>query len=216
MKQLLTLFIASCSVTLTVAEEMTPIERPAWSVGDTWKYRILDGWNGAERQQIDNTVVAFEGDVVVLRGTSTTNANAFTLRINTDQQICRSLKNESAVVCDGPFKFPLSSKYEHKIVKYPWPNGNGTVSGECVGKGIEKVTVPAGEFDAYRVDCKGSWTQIFGGTGYGRVEDSSWYAPAVKRMVKYSFADYTPQGNANNKTIHELLEYKPAPPPAAK
>lgn len=202
--------IVSCAVTLTVAGEMTPIERPTLSIGDTWKYRILDGWSGAERQQFDNTVVVFEGDIVVLRGVSTTNANGFTLRINADQQICRSLRNESAIVCNGPFKFPLSSKYEHKIEKYPWPNGNGTSSSECVGKGMEKVLVPAGEFDAFRVDCKGFWTRIFGGAGSGRNEDSSWYAPSVKRIVKYSYTDYTTQGNVNDKIIHELLEFKPA------
>ena len=106
--------------------------------------------------------------------------------------------------------------YEHKIVKLPFPNGKGTVSGECVGKGVEKVSVPAGEFEAYRVDCKGHWTRIFDGVGYGRIEDSSWYAPAVKRMVKYSMVDFSPQGMPNNKEILELMEFKPASLSAVK
>jgi hypothetical protein len=204
-------FVLCGVVGSTLAQDMLPLERPVLTIGDTWKYRVQDGWNGAERQQYDNTVVAFEGDTVVLRGTSTTNANGFTLRVNLDQQICRSLRNDSAIVCDGALKFPLGPKYEHKIEKHPWPNGNGTTSGECVGKGMEKVRVPAGEFDAFRVDCKGFWTRIFGGTGYGRNEDSTWYAPSVKRLVKYSYTDYTAQGNANDKFVHELLEYKLAP-----
>jgi hypothetical protein len=54
---------------------------------------------------------------------------------------------------------------------------------------FEQVVVPAGTFDAVRVDLNGRVSNLaMGGSGivrgYGRFRQSVWYAPQVKRVVK--------------------------------
>lgn len=64
-----------------------------------------------------------------------------------------------------------------------------SVSGRVVGK--EKVTVPAGSFDAIKVEIEHLWSPAMGSgaglrLGTGGRNLTVWYAPSVKRAVKYS------------------------------
>ena len=60
----------------------------------------------------------------------------------------------------------------------------------CEVAATETVKVPAGEFGAYRVDCKYPWGK-----------QSYWYAPALDRTVKFE-QDHRKRG----KTTSELIE----------
>jgi hypothetical protein len=85
------------------------------------------------------------------------------------------------------------------------------VSGKLSGKvlGWEKVTVPAGTFDALKIEVtsvyngenmRGRWT--------GNSTDTIWYVPKVKHFVKWLFEDGG--GNVNSRTtnLYELVAYK--------
>jgi hypothetical protein len=52
---------------------------------------------------------------------------------------------------------------------------------------LEKVQVPAGTFDAYRITANG-WQQTLSHPGgqQGRVEQTYWYVPELKRIVKFT------------------------------
>ena len=52
----------------------------------------------------------------------------------------------------------------------------------CKVKPAEIVTVPAGQFDAYRIDCVHHWTS---GPFDGLAHISAWYAPKVATVVKF-------------------------------
>lgn len=62
----------------------------------------------------------------------------------------------------------------------------------------EKVTTPAGTFDAYRIEQKGTLTQpsTMGGTSPtfdSQYFETNWYAPAAKLSVKYEYRHTSPR-----------------------
>jgi hypothetical protein len=72
--------------------------------------------------------------------------------------------------------------------------------------GPERVTVAAGTFDAVRVELRGRVSNLaLGGSalvrGYARVDQTVWYAPLVKRVVK------TFVKGPNSTTQYELESY---------
>ena len=50
--------------------------------------------------------------------------------------------------------------------------------------GYEKVRVPAGEFDAFRLEAKGTWVSPQAPIAPGADYVTYWYAPAVRSIVK--------------------------------
>lgn len=194
-----------------LAQDMTPIEQPTLKIGDSWTYRILDGWNNKEIRQSVSTLVAFENNLSVFRFKNLTSGVESTGTLNADLQPCRSMQNDSTLICAGSFKFPLTTGFKHSFKKLPSGSGQSYFDGDCEGKGMEKVQVPAGEFDAYRIECKGFWTRVFGNSGSGSFQETRWYAPAIRNQVKSIYEDRRSNGSADNKSITELVEYKPAP-----
>lgn len=190
---------------------MAPIERPVWRVGDNWTYRTLDGWNNNETGRSMVTLVAFENNLNISRFKNLTSDEESTTSSTADLQPCRSMQNDTTVVCAGAFKFPFTAGYKHSFNKLPASNGRSHLSADCEGQGMEKIKVPAGEFDAYRIECKGFWTLVFGGNSSGRFQQTLWYAPSVRNQVKSVFEDRRSNGSPNNKSITELVEHKPAP-----
>lgn len=180
-------------------------------VGDSWTYRTLDGWNNNETRRSTTTLVAFENNLNIYRVKNLTSGEETTTSSTADLQPCRAMQNDTSLVCAGAFKFPFTAGYKHSYNKQPNLSGQGFFDGDCQGQGMEKVKVPAGEFDAYRIDCKDFWTRVFGGTGTGSFEQKIWYAPAIRYQVKTVFEDRRSDGSPNNKIITELVEHKPAP-----
>jgi len=70
--------------------------------------------------------------------------------------------------------------------------------------GVEKVTTPAGEFDAVKIliDFNGTW-----GTNRIWRQATYWYAPAAKRMVKTSLRTYAGASLGADYDV-ELVAYK--------
>jgi hypothetical protein len=78
--------------------------------------------------------------------------------------------------------------------------------------GPEKVTVPAGAFDAIKIEISGN-RPFSGGpaqteTGPVRLKHQIWYAPKVKRVVKHARNTYAPKGNDLDRDLYELVEYR--------
>ena len=110
-------------------------------------------------------------------------------------------------VCGGGFKFPMQVGNRHTYERWPWPNGEGHSTASCEVMAAEKVIVPAGSFDAVRVECSGFWNRVFEGTSRGRQAEVYWYAPKISRQVKYQYRDWDPYGSTYNRVQTELLEF---------
>ena len=72
--------------------------------------------------------------------------------------------------------------------------------------GYEKVRVPAGEFDAFKLEAKGIWVSPQAPFAPGAVYLTYWYAPAVRAIVKK-------EEQATGMPIHvtELVEFQLQP-----
>jgi hypothetical protein len=70
----------------------------------------------------------------------------------------------------------------------------------------EKVSTPAGEFDAFRVDSKGYISGLSWQGGFG-MQQRIWYAPAINRVVR---SEYREQRSLGADNVTELKLFKPA------
>lgn len=59
------------------------------------------------------------------------------------------------------------------------------VDSESEVRGWERITVPAGTFDALRIDSRDNFKHAFGMSSVGT--GSIWLAPEVKRPVKFNY-----------------------------
>lgn len=84
---------------------------------------------------------------------------------------------------------------------------NFNVTREVVA--VEKVEVPAGTFEAFKVVFVNKYTGSagFGAVSSGTITDTWWYAPAVENFVKRTFSDDGDRAGSG-LIIRELLEYQ--------
>lgn len=108
---------------------------------------------------------------------------------------------------DSKIQFPIEVGKTYKI-KQKWVNSRGTEGTSDMSatvKSLEKVTVAAGQFEAFQIDIKGWWNI----TGYsGRLQETLWYAPEVKRVVKSEWKDFNSNTTLNEHRTSELTGFK--------
>lgn len=73
---------------------------------------------------------------------------------------------------------------------------------------LERVTVSAGSFDAWKLTSDEYFNRGDGRSG--KMLRTYWYAPEVKRIVREEYQD-TSKGQTYNRNLIELAGYKPAP-----
>ncbi len=195
---------------LAGAQVQFPVNLPTPKVGEVTKYRTVDLWNNKELSTSQIELVEIQNDRLVTRLTSSVDPSPSTRTFTSEWQPCRSMRNSDQLVCAGALKFPMQLGGKHSYDKLPWPSGNGHSSGACEVKAEEKVTVPAGTFDAVRLECSGFWNRIFDGTFGGKQTELFWYAPAIARIVKSQFFDFTSSGAANTKSQTEMTQFTAA------
>jgi hypothetical protein len=104
--------------------------------------------------------------------------------------------------------FPLEVGKKFKF-EQTWDDGSGANEFDAVVEAFENVKTEAGEFEAYRIKYTGWWNRNTGEGGSGKLEMIRWWAPAIKREIKYSFKNWTGRSKvwANNET--ELMKWEP-------
>jgi hypothetical protein len=70
----------------------------------------------------------------------------------------------------------------------------------------EKVTVPAGTFDAYRIDLDQEVRANNESAVVTNTQMTTWYAPAVRRFVRREWT-VTRDGRVRSMTAMEVVEY---------
>jgi hypothetical protein len=180
-------------------------ERPVLKTGDSWSYQRTDLSNNqrtggiAKRTVVDFRKEEVKFDTVGFSGRAST--DIYTLNLNFAQTV-RAERIERVV-----FQWPLleGKKIKHQ---HPWVNANseGTNDGECTYQGFEQVKVPAGEFATLKIVCIADWKNTTN-NGWGKWENTYWYAPAVKWSVKMKNLLW--YGNRlDTQTQDELTEFK--------
>jgi hypothetical protein len=187
------------------------VERPDVKVGDLWKYRITDTFTRLARE-VSIEVTSVTQDRIHTRSSLSAN----TATTDTWDREWNQLA-EGAVVYTPfyPwFRFPLQEGGQWSgIVQFV--TGSGVMRHQVSARvaGWERITVPAGTFDAARIVMRGILSETQTKNYYaanGPVSNVIWYAPAIRRFVRMdiSHTDMTPVRSYELAERWELLEHK--------
>lgn len=203
------LFSALLLAAVAVVGHTQTAEKPVIRVGDTAVY-VFDNLGDRVKSEDTLTTVQIDGDVVkgkYVRAERNPPETEFLLtsELNTILSGSSGTRFETH---GGTFKFPMA-------VGNTWSNettslsANGSKSkweGTSKVVAYEKIKVPAGEFDAFKVETTG-WIKGISWNGSIRAVQTVWYAPATNRWVRMEYKDYRGSQLWNNQVI-ELKSFK--------
>jgi hypothetical protein len=182
------------------------IDAPRLKLGDTWTYQVVDLLSGSVTRKYTITLGSVTQD---------------TWRFGRDYVTDKSL-NVLQETRDGK---PV--KWTPKRPNYDFPMEIGrTWSAVAVREGVdrevehtfafkvvrqERVIVPAGIFDTFRVEGTNKYkarSKKDGSTGEGVGVHRYWYSPAVARFVAYEYEETNWKGVVYRKDRDELVSFK--------
>jgi len=172
-------------------------ERPNVKVGDRWMFVTLRPTVGTK---LEYTWLVTSVVPTRIEGTE----NGKPLALTPDLNIIESPQEKHSD--DRLLSFPLEvgkqwSYVNDYVLSDPFfytVQGHNKVSVTVLG--YEKVRVPAGEFDAFKLEAKGNW--VSPQAGVGESDNTYWYAPAVRAIVKKEV-----QATLWAATTTELVEF---------
>jgi hypothetical protein len=218
-----------------------PVESPSIKSGDSWIYRST-----TEKGRAGSTQTRQE--IVVTRVTSSsvywTTKEPGSTQVPkefispADWSRARSVNGQETVV-NKPLAFPLSPGQKWDL-SYSEDHPNRVHKSEqwhskYTVVGFEPVEVPAGKFNALKIEAEGNWVaqleptvavaqgaqvsasattmvtqsrKISDSTVTGRFYKAFWYAPEVKRWVKSTEEYYGSGGERSESYATELESYK--------
>lgn len=197
------------SFTLVVANASAQsTDKPEVRVGDRWSMQHTNGLvNERDYTTIEDVVEITDKEIqtrIRTKGRSGNGIAAYTKEWNPVDVV--SARYDPNL---GRFSFPLQvgKKWDGAADKMLFSNGKHgkfSLKGEVVS--LEKVTVPAGTFDAYKVVLTVDAIATDEDANIGHTVETYWYAPSVKRDIKSEYV-FSKDGRVRSKDIFELLEY---------
>lgn len=165
-------------------------EMPApmtFNVGDTWEWRQIDNRTKMEEGRWSRTVVKVNGILLFSNGTG-------------NSQISQSFIGEPASKPWRVWPLEVGKKwiFDGDWVRADGVSGNTKQDAEVVA--YEEVTVPGGQFMAFKIEYRGWYRNSRGGNG--KQNDTFWYASDAKADVKQIRDD------GYNIYTRELVSYK--------
>jgi hypothetical protein len=202
------------------AQEPRPskIDAPTLKVGDSWTYDRTDGWKNLKEYTTVVVVTEVSDTESRSEGKRSDNGQVATVFRNKDLNRVRTEVGDRRFLAEPYYplySFPLETgKSWEKEVTFTRSYDDWKVVSKMKGQvlGWEKVSVPAGTFEALKIVLSGSYNGSGGpntggaGRWTGQQSETIWYAPEVRNAVKSVYED----GGARSitKTILELVEYK--------
>jgi hypothetical protein len=183
-------------------------DKPDVHMGDRWSWQHTNGLaNEKDFTHIEDVVEVSANEIrtrIRTKGKPNSVIATYTLEWNpidvVAAQYTPNLKE---------YVFPLETgkKWDGSADKRLFSNGKHGkffLKGEVVA--FEKVTVPAGTFDAYKINMVIDAYGTDEDANIGNTVETYWYAPSVKRYIKYENT-FKRDGRVRSKDIYELLEY---------
>ena len=180
----------------------------AFKVGDVYNYRIVDSLTQLEQGNFRRVVFALtESEVQFNQGRFVTDLLGNSLRFGGG---ARWTPNQTV-----PLEFAVGKRWSTRFRAFP-----GSGQGEIIGETIvemdfriadrEKVTVPAGTFNAFRVEAQG-WQMgiVRGNRANNNWIWKTWYAPDQVRLPIIQEQLHRGQGGRVGRSErHELVSFK--------
>ena len=226
-------------VTAAIAAPVDNVTAPAVKAGDSWTYKTTtekatSGWN--QTRDVFKVSRVTSSSIYFTVQPSGSTQPPKELFGGLDWSRARDLGGTETVV-NKPLSFPLNVGKTWKL-EYTEDHPSNKLhksekwTEQFTVVGPETVEVPAGKFDAIKIECEGHWTaeieptrtvvqgaqvnaggvsmgtqvtNLGAGAKSGRVYKAFWYVPAVKRWVK-SVEEYYSSGGVRNESYTGELE----------
>lgn len=195
------IWCAAAALTLVATAAVAQrAERAEVKVGDRWRFEQRDQRTGVKEYETVRIVTAADASrIATTEGDATGSFTADWNPLDTP----RGSNSESVKYLDFPLeigkKWAFKTQWTNKITQ---SRGRSTFDVAVVAH--ERVKVPAGEFDAFKVEAKGFWNNDTSGRS-GRVVLAYWFAPAARQVVK------TTNDDGFNLWVNELMELQLQP-----
>jgi hypothetical protein len=195
------------------------VDRPDIKVGDSWTYNRIDGNTKVKEFSTVVSVTAVDDKGIQLESKRTdTGAVETTVRNKDFNKLTTNLPPRKTTF--GPyhpeFSFPLEvgKTWEQTVTTTRSDQADWKTTAPLKAKivGWERVTVPAGTFNALKIEINGLYDGLDPrGRWNGTIAETIWYVPELKGPAKWTYQDNI-RGRGNfNDDIWELAAYKPAP-----
>jgi hypothetical protein len=210
-------FLVVSWATPGLPETLSRAERPDLKVGDSTVYRNLNVRTG-EKRDTAFVITMIDADTIVNETSgSTSGTRTFTrdfnpVEIKTGELVNATFKPfwpylqfplEVGRTWDIPFEAQFMVRPANRDAKWRW-------KARVVAS--EAVTVPAGTFQAFKIEYDGSFSTRQGGQSWtGTHKETAWFAPELQHIVKRDFEASVPSRNFLDHQVIELLSIKPAP-----
>lgn len=180
---------------------------PDVHIGDIWKYRNIDGYSNETNVEFSHLIVKLDDKEIVVQ-LQNKNSKGKRLKYFTREWNQTDSGEVKWEPYNSEYKFPLSvGRTWNQEFKFSYNNGasfSSLVKAKVTA--LEKVTVPAGTFDAYRIekDIETRSNSADATVMIGRI--ITWYAPVVKKYVRQESITFS-NGRERAKDVDELVEY---------
>ncbi|QTD45882.1 hypothetical protein [Ottowia testudinis] len=176
---------------------------PVLQVGDTWTHEQFDGLTGLSRgRTISRVKQVISGGYLLENEFDGNGGAASTRQGRLDAQLNPWPRNVGKRD-EKAYEFPLAVG---KVWSSEW---SVEFEGQTVLQqmkrrvaALERIQVPAGEFLAYRIEGEGRWSNP---PWNGRLTETRWYAPRVKRAIKLIEEFRLPNGLPQESKRTELI-----------
>ena len=226
---------------LAAADLMQPetVAKPVLKVKDSWVFRINDrSKNGETKERHVGLSIVRSSAHSVLQSAKAADSSmpAIEKLLGADLSLSDSINGQTVVV-HKPFDFPMKTGKKW-TVSYEKDNPTKSVKKHAIelryeGIGWEEVSVPAGTFQAFKIEAEGTWRDEFNPTPMtlgsasqidkdgavivvknqkpftpasltGKIFRTYWYVPAVKREVKSVEEQFSSDGSLSGESTWEL------------
>lgn len=223
----------------TAAQAMDEIPLPAVAAGDKYIYRQTAEVGSRWQESRDELVVQRVSSESIFLGIRPAGSDKSfrDIVVGRDWSLRRAFNGKEAVTYK-PADFPLTPNKSWRVqYEDPSPAPGVKLAAQdftCKAIGLQAIEVPAGKFQAVKVECEGQWRNVFlpsqqGSTinqpgqvaaqvltrgereVTGRIYREYWYVPEVKRWVRSVDEMYSAEGVRSHRTRMELESYTPAP-----
>jgi hypothetical protein len=182
-------------------------------VGDTWLYRYTSVFRSVPPRTLEVRLLeagpAGLRDRLAAEGAPGSEDHLFTSAL---EMVERPLSGSSFFEF-SPYLQAFGALPPEAAVATPTPSWGRPFSGRARLRGTERVTVPAGSFEAVRMDVEISRTPY--GTLQPRIDPAFtlatvWYAPGPKRAVQWKLVTRASALNVLVDDSYQLASYRPA------
>lgn len=173
-------FLLACGCAYAQSTDVLA-ELPKYVGGERWEYqttpRRINECNPDKPYKSTITVQSVDGEGITLKSGNRE------IKLNASLAELQEVNGTRNI--QETFNFPMTAGKtweRHRLTKMS-AGGALQTDLKCEQKKMEKLTVPAGEFDVVPIVCKGRWNNLAAGTG-DVATYTDWYSPIVKNFVK--------------------------------